>query len=62
MFETHFIVDRYFPLFTTTYYNESPLEGHMIVKDVLIIPFAIAMSGKSTTFANEVRSASNIDT
>jgi hypothetical protein len=34
----------------------------MIVKDVLIIPFAIDMSGKSTTFADEVRSASNIDT
>ena len=28
MFETRFIVDRYFPLFTTTYYNESALEGH----------------------------------
>lgn len=43
-------------------YNESPSEGHLIVKDVLIIPSVIAMYGKSTTFADEVRSASNIDT
>ena len=43
-------------------YNESPEEGHLTVKDVLIIPSVITMYGKNTTFADEVRSASNIDT
>lgn len=36
---------------TTTYYDECPLEGHLIVKDLLIVCFAIAVSYKSTNFA-----------
>ena len=47
---------------TTTYYDECPLEGHLIVKDLLIVCFAIAVLCKSTNFAKEVKSASNFDT